>query len=64
MTAYRIAQECMRYKSDHGFWFAQWIQAAREGREFTVPEPKLEDYTRDTYDAYDAAAHAAAYPGF
>lgn len=44
MSEWKQANDAMRFKMAHGLWFAQMISAAREGREFDKPEPKLEDY--------------------
>jgi hypothetical protein len=62
MNSWKQAQQGMRYRAAHDFWFARMMAATREGRQFAEPEPKLDDFMKP--DRYDAAAHAAAYPGY
>lgn len=47
MNAHMQAQAAMRYRMAHGLWFAAMLSAAREGREFHQPEPKIEDYAKE-----------------
>jgi hypothetical protein len=62
VNSWQQAQDGMRFRSAHALWFARMCAAVREGRTFDEPEPKLEDFMKPS--GYDAAAHAAAYPGF
>jgi putative hemolysin len=52
MNSWKQAQAGMRYRMAHGYWFAKWASAAREGREFRDPEPRIEDFLNDDEGLY------------
>lgn len=44
MSAWQIVRDGLRYRAAHDYWFAKMMTAAREGRPFDEPEPRIEDY--------------------
>ena len=45
MSVAEQVARAMRFRLAHGMWFSKMIYELRAGRDYTAPEPKIEDFT-------------------